>query len=121
MKKTVIIGASDNAHRYSYAAAKFLHERKIEFIPIGKHEGEVFGEEILQIKDEPNIKGVDTITLYINAANQQKWYDYLLGLKPKRIIFNPGAENEELKNLAEKKGIQTEYACTLVMLSTGQY
>ena len=66
-------------------------------------------------------KDVDTVTLYLNAQNQKQYYDYILGLHPKRIIFNPGAENEELEKLAKEQGIKPMEACTLVMLSTGQY
>jgi predicted CoA-binding protein len=69
----------------------------------------------------PDIKNVDTVTLYLNPQNQQSYYDYILNLHPKRIIFNPGTENPELEKLAEAKGIQTMEACTLVLLSTHQY
>ena len=64
---------------------------------------------------------IDTVTLYLNPANQKQYYDYILSLSPKRIIFNPGAENEELEKLAEARGIKTMEACTLVLLATGQY
>ena len=66
-------------------------------------------------------KDIDTVTLYLNPVNQKEYYDYILSLKPQRIIFNPGAENEELAELATKKGILPVEACTLVMLSTNQY
>jgi hypothetical protein len=68
-----------------------------------------------------NHDSVDTITLYLSAGNQKQYYDYILSLKPKRLIFNPGAENDELYDLAKENGIQPIEACTLVMLSTGQY
>lgn len=64
---------------------------------------------------------IDTVTLYLNPANQVPYYDYIISLKPKRIIFNPGTENDELESLANKNGIQTMEACTLVLLSTSQY
>jgi predicted CoA-binding protein len=71
--------------------------------------------------DKPIFSDIDTITLYIGAKNQPEWYDYILQTKPKRIVFNPNTENPELKTLAEKQGIETIEACTLVMLSIGNY
>ena len=76
----------------------------------------------MQVETEAkNIDDLDTVTLYLNAGNQKQYYDYIFSLHPKRIIFNPGAENEELFSLARKKGILPQEACTLVLLSTGQY
>lgn len=98
-----------------------LDERAHEFIPLGIQEGTVLGRRILNISEKPVIEDVDTVTLYINPQRQKEWYDYLLSLQPRRIIFNPGTENQELKNLAEKKGIECLEACTLVMLSIGVY
>jgi predicted CoA-binding protein len=121
MRKTVIIGASTNKGRYAYAAAHMLQELGHEFVPVGIRPGTILGKKILKIQEEPAIGDVGTLTLYINPINQKQYYKYLLGLKPKRIIFNPGTENPEFKMLAEKQGIQTEFACTLVLLSTGQY
>jgi hypothetical protein len=119
MKKTVILGASTNPNRYAYIAAKDLTRHQHEIIPVGIKKGEVFGKEILT--DKPEIADVDTITLYIGPQNQPEWYDYILSLKPKRIIFNPGTENQELCKLAKENNIESLEACTLVMLSTGQY
>ena len=73
------------------------------------------------MKGQPDVDGVDTVTLYLNPKRQVELYDYILGLKPKRIIFNPGTENIELVELATAQGIETEIACTLVMLSVGNY
>ena len=73
------------------------------------------------LKGNPALTDVDTVTLYLNPTNQKPYYDYILSLKPKRIIFNPGTENEELEKLAAAKGIETMEACTLVLLSTNQY
>lgn len=121
MKKTVILGATPNPSRYAYLAAQNLKANKHEFVPIGIKKGEVFGQSILQISDRPAVKDVDTITMYVSAPRQEGWYDYLLSLKPKRIIFNPGSENPELARLAESKGVEVVEACTLVMLRTNQY
>lgn len=120
-KKTVIVGASTNPDRYAYLAAKRLKSNQIPFVPVGIKRGNVLGEEILDLREQPAVEGVDTITLYLNPRNQEMWEDYILNLQPKRIIFNPGTENERLRAKAENQGIDTEYACTLVMLSAGVY
>ncbi|MDX2190914.1 MAG: CoA-binding protein [Bacteroidota bacterium] len=119
MKKTIIIGASTNPERYSYKAAESLTRHGHEIVMFGKNGGSVFGKDI--IAEKIDVPDVDTITIYVNPANQKEWYDYILQTKPKRLVFNPGTENDELKNLAEKNNIQTEEACTLVLLSTKQY
>lgn len=120
-KKTVIIGATTNPSRYAYIAAERLTRAGHEIVPVGIKKGEVFGEEILDIKASPAVENVDTITLYLGARHQPEYYNYFLDLEPKRIIFNPGTENPELVELANEKGIETEYACTLVMLGSGVY
>jgi len=121
MKKTVIIGASNNPARFAYLAAEALDRYKHEFIPVGIRKGEVFGKPILNINEKPIVEDVDTITLYIGPQHQPQWYDYLISLQPKRIIFNPGTENPEFERLAEESGIEALEACTLVMLRTGQF
>ena len=73
------------------------------------------------IHDIPAGEKVDTLTLYLNPERQKLYYDKILALKPRRIIFNPGTENQELTKLAAEHGIETEEACTLVLLNTGQY
>ncbi len=88
-------------------------------VGIGKRTSKVGNIEI--DNEQKPIEDLDTITLYLNASNQKQYYDYILSLHPRRIIFNPGAENEELSALASKNGIKTMEACTLVLLSTGQY
>ena len=70
---------------------------------------------------QPDIEGVDTITLYMNPQRQEPLYDYIIGLNPKRIIFNPGTENPVLMKMAKDAGIEPVVACTLVMLATGEY
>lgn len=119
MKKTVILGASENPSRYSYLAAEKLKKYGHPIVAIGKKQGVVSGTPI--ITEKPDEKDVDTVTLYLNPQNQQAYYDYILSLHPKRIIFNPGTENEELYDLAKKNGIEPMEACTLVLLGTGQY
>lgn len=120
-KKTVIVGAS--ARRSGYAALAYdrLLDHGHEIALLGIRAGTFEKHEILDIRSHPVISSVHTITLYINPMRQEPWYDYLIGLKPARIIFNPGTENNDLKRLAEKNGIETVYGCTLVMLSIGNY
>jgi|SRR5690554_5082088 predicted CoA-binding protein len=121
MKKTVIVGASDNPARYAQIALQMLKEYDHPTVPIGIHGGEYRGQRILDMKDKPDIGEVDTVTLYLSPKNQKEWYEYLLSLNPKRIIFNPGTENQELIDMAKEQNIEPVIGCTLVMLRTGQY
>jgi predicted CoA-binding protein len=118
-KKTVVLGASDNPSRYSFLAATRLRAHGHEVVAIGKRAGIV--ADVTIITEHPEVEGVDTVTLYLNPANQKPYYDYILSLHPNRVIFNPGTENEELENKLKVAGIKPMEACTLVMLSTGQY
>lgn len=120
-KKTAILGASPNPSKYAYMAAHQLKSNEHEIVPIGIRKGEVAEAEILDLKSKPEVEDIDTVTLYIGPNNQPEWEDYILSLKPKRIIFNPGTENGSLQSKAQESGIETLHACTLVMLSTGQY
>lgn len=119
MKKTVVLGASDNPTRYSFLAVEKLNRYGHPVVAIGKKEGMVGSTKV--IKERPEEQDVDTVTLYLNPQLQKQYYDYILSLHPKRIIFNPGTENDELAELAKENGIQPVEACTLVMLGTGQY
>jgi uncharacterized protein len=121
LRKTVIIGATENQSRYAYQAARTLEEHHEDFVPLSIKRGNIFGREIMDLRLKPEIDNVDTVTLYINPQRQREWYDYIVKLKPKRVIFNPGTENTELEKLLEENGIQTIEACTLVMLRSGQY
>ncbi len=118
-KKTLVLGASDNPSRYSYLALHRLKGQGHPVVAIGKKPGMVAGIPIE--KEKRDFDNVDTITLYLNPMHQKQYYDYIVSLKPKRIIFNPGAENDELSALAIKNGIKPMEACTLVLLATGQY
>ncbi|MCF6352202.1 MAG: CoA-binding protein [Cyclobacteriaceae bacterium] len=120
-KKTVLIGATTNTERYAYKAAERLTGAQIEFVPVGLKKGEVFGMPILPIKEKPMVNGVHTVTMYIGPQNQPEWYNYILSLTPKRILFNPGTENEVLQEMARKQNIEVVEGCTLVMLGVGTY
>lgn len=119
LKKTLVIGASTNPSRYSYKAVHKLMEHGHPVIPVGIKKGAVNGLEI----ERPGkvYADIDTITLYVGPLHQPELYDFIFSNHPKRIIFNPGTENEELISMAQDKGIQTEIACTLVLLSIGDY
>lgn len=119
MKKTLVLGATDNPARYAYLAVEKLLRYGHEVVPVGQREAEVLSLKIQTGK--PVVENIDTVTLYLNPTNQIPYYDYILSLKPKRIIFNPGTENMELEKMAEARGIETVEGCTLVMLSARQY
>ncbi|MBS1663202.1 MAG: CoA-binding protein [Bacteroidetes bacterium] len=119
VKKTLVLGASDNPDRYSYLAMNRLRVKGHPVVAIGRKRVRAGDIEIETEKKE--YADVDTVTLYLSAKNQKEYYDYILSLHPKRIIFNPGAENPELERLAQENGIEPMEACTLVLLSTGQY
>ena len=119
MKKTVVLGATPNPERYAYLATQRLAKYGYEVVPVGIKKGSIGNLEIQQ--GEPMLEEVDTITLYLGAEHQRPAYDYILSLHPKRIIFNPGAENPELSKMANAQGIETVEGCTLVMLSIGVY
>ncbi|MEP7279485.1 MAG: CoA-binding protein [Bacteroidota bacterium] len=118
-KKTLVLGASGNPSRYSFLAISKLRKNGHPVIAIGRKTAKV--EDVDVVTDQKPLEAVDTVTLYLNARNQIEYYPYILSLKPKRIIFNPGAENDELASLARANNIQTMEACTLVLLSTGQF
>jgi predicted CoA-binding protein len=118
--KTLILGATPNPQRYAYLAANRLVSLGHEIVNVGIKQGEVAGETILN--GTPEVDDVDTVTLYVGPKNQEPYYEWLVNdVKPRRIIFNPGTENAELSMLARKAGIETEVACTLVLLSNGLY
>ncbi len=117
--KTVVIGASDNPERYSYKAIKMLLNHNHEVVAVSNKKAVVLGLPI--INTDTIEDSVDTITLYVGPANQKFYEQYILDTKPRRVIFNPGTENAEMEEILTKNGIEIEEACTLVLLSTGQY
>mgnify|MGYP002137806762 FL=1 len=117
--KTLVIGASTNPERYSFKAINSLLNHKHSVVAIGQKIGEVSGVKI-QTKQIP-LKNIDTVTLYVNPKNQRDYYNYILQLQPKRVIFNPGTENPEFYQLLKSNNIEVEVACTLVLLATNQY
>lgn len=118
-KKTLVLGASENPERYSNLAVKKLTAYRHAVVAVGKRKGNI-GNIVIETEKKA-FDNIDTVTLYLNPLHQQEYYDYILSLHPKRIIFNPGAENEELTAIANENNIDVQEACTLVLLSTGQY
>jgi predicted CoA-binding protein len=121
VKNTLIVGATPNPSRYAFIAAEMLNDYKHDIVLIGIKKGQILGKPILDIRTRPLLTNIDTITMYISPHHQPEWYDYLLSLKPKRIIFNPGTENREFEKKAERQGIEVVEGCTLVMLRTNQF
>lgn len=119
MKKTLVLGATPNPDRYAYRAVQRLLQHGHSVWPVGIRAGDISGIPILQ--GAPALEDVDTVSLYLGPARQPDYYPYILALKPKRIIMNPGTENPELRTLAESEGIEVVEGCTLVMLSIGNY
>ncbi len=117
--KTLVIGASENPTRYSFMAVNRLLAAGHEVIAVGAKKGEIRNLEILT--DLNGIDKVHTVTLYVNPVHQEAYYDFILKLKPERVIFNPGTENPDFEERLEKSGIEVVEACTLVLLSTGQF
>lgn len=116
---TLVLGASLNPNRYSNIAIKRLRGKEIPVVAIGLREGKVGDVTIL--KDKVALENIDTVTLYLNPKRQEEYYDYIIGLQPRRVIFNPGTENSEFVKLLKENSIEAEVACTLVLLSTNQY
>ena len=118
-KKTLVLGATPDESKYANLASNKLVRNGHSIVNVGLREGIAAGMPI----EKPEVihKDIDTITLYVGPRHQEGLYDYILDTHPKRIIFNPGTENSKLRRMANEKGIETDYACTLVLLSTGQY
>lgn len=119
MKKTLVFGASVKPHRYSYIAIRRLVDAGVETVAFGLREGTVKGVPIQTSLG--GIAGVHTVTLYMRPSRQVPFYGEILALKPRRVIFNPGTENPEFHTLLRGEGVEVLEACTLVMLSIGEY
>ena len=118
-ERVAILGASDNPERYSYKAMQMLVENGHEAILVSPRYKEIEGRSVYE--DLTLLKGIDTLTLYVNADISNKMKDQILKLKPKRVIFNPGTENPALEKALTDAGIAIEEACTLVLLRTNQF
>ena len=119
-KTTLVLGASAKPERFSYEAIRSLQRNNIPVIPIGRREADLGDITITRVLPD-GIAAVHTVTLYLSAANQKEYYSFILSLKPKRIIFNPGTINPELAEMAREKGIEVVNECMLVMLNKGLF
>lgn len=119
VKKTLVLGVSLNSDRYSNMAVKRLTSNQVEVVAIGSKCGRI-GKVLIE-KDSFLYKDIHTVTLYLNRLRQKDYYDYIISLNPKRVIFNPGTENPDLYKILEENSIEYTEACTLVLLSTNQY
>ena len=119
MKKTLIVGATNNSGRYAFKAANRLVEAGHEIVPFGIKKGEVAGVEM--VNDWQHFEAIDTVTMYIGAPRQGNYIDKIISLKPKRVIFNPGTENPIFEEQLKGANIEVEIACTLVLLSLKSY
>ena len=119
MKKTLVISASLKPHRYSNKAVCLLNDYGHEVIAIGQKKGKINGIKVYI--EKVDVEDVDTVTLYLSPRRQTEYFEYILGLKPKRIIMNPGTENTEFKQMALTSGIEVVEHCTLIMLNMGAY
>ncbi|WP_439130545.1 CoA-binding protein [Polaribacter sp.] len=118
-KTTLVIGASTNPNRYSNIAIKRLLGKNVPTVALGLRKGKVLNVSI--DIEKVAYKNVDTVTLYLNPTRQEEYYNYIISLIPRRVIFNPGTENMEFVKLLKENNIESEIACTLVLLSTNQY
>jgi len=118
-KRTLVLGASLKPSRYSNIAIKRLRDNAIETLAIGVQKGTV--ADVIIETENIFFKDVDTVTLYLNPERQKSYYEYIIHLQPRRVIFNPGTENVEFMELLKENEIKSEIACTLVLLSTKQY
>ncbi len=120
MEHVAILGASNNPSRYSYKAQIKLVDLGHVVYPISLHEKEVLGiksySSLLEIDQD-----IETVTVYINPQHVHQIVNDILNLKPQRVIFNPGSESPKEMEILEQAGINTEAACTLVLLATNQF
>lgn len=117
--KTLVLGASPKPTRYAYQAVSLLEKHQIEVVAMGVKSGKI--GSIPLIKPFKKLDGIHTVSLYLSPQIQQDYYDYILELRPYRVLFNPGTENPEFTTQLDKAGILWENSCTLVLLSTNQY
>ncbi len=119
MGKTLVLGATDNPDRYSCKAVKALLRNDYEVVPVGLRAGTIKETEILT--GMPQVENVDTVLIYMGIKKQKDYYEYIQNLKPRRVVFNPGAENPELQDLLKDQGIEIVKDCALIMINTDAY
>jgi len=119
-QKVVVLGASSKPERKSNQAVAMLQEAGHSVVPVHPAIEEIHGIPVKKKLRE--VEGpVDTLTLYVGRELSQKMESAITDLNPGRLIFNPGAENPDLMAAAEKAGIPTMEACTVVLLAIGRF
>ncbi len=118
-KNVAILGASDDKDRYSYMAFRLLKDHGYLPVPIHPSLGEIEGEKVFKSLSEA--PSADTLTLYVNPKISSQMMADIIKFGAKRVIFNPGTENPELREKLHQNGVEVLEACTLVMLKTGQF
>jgi uncharacterized protein len=118
-KKTLVLGASPNPVRFSYKAVKSLLRHDEDVVAVGFREGLIEEQPILT--GMPPIENVHTVSIYIGSSRQTEYYDYIISLKPERVIFNPGTVNPEFMGRLKREGIEPVAECMLVLLNEGEY
>lgn len=119
-KPTLVLGASPKPDRFAYKAVRSLQRRNIPVIAIGRKDTDLDGIKIRKGKPS-DIGTVHTVTMYLNPKNQQEYYDFILSLEPKRIIFNPGTRNPDFAEKARERGIEVVEDCMLIMLNSSRF
>lgn len=119
MKKTLVIGASQNPERYSNMVIERLLQKGFEVEALGREPVEIYGVTVQTGKVD--FDDIDTVSLYLNKENQKEFYDYIISLNPRRVIFNPGTENPDFYDLLMKNNIEVDLACSMVLLASDQY
>ncbi len=119
MDRVLVIGASPNSSRFAYKCVRSLRRHDFEVAAIGKRRGKI--KDIRIKKGTPELSDIDTVVLYVGASEQPEYYEYILGMKPRRLIFNPGTYNKEFIDMAKEKGIETVVDCALIMLNSGTF
>jgi predicted CoA-binding protein len=113
----LVLGATDNTNLTSYSAIKLMMHRGLHVMALGPKKTRI---DQIAITDEPAaIKQADVVSIFLSAKKQRKYYDYILSLKPEKLVFNPGTENPELEFLAQKNQIQIIKGCTIALLANG--
>lgn len=118
-KKTLVLGASLNPERFSYMAVRKLRYGNIPVVAVGMREGEISGVRVE--KPFSRFDDIHTVTVYIGTRNLPMYYEYILGLKPSRVIFNPGTESPAFAETLKAAGVEVVNACTLIMIANNVY
>lgn len=115
----LVLGASPNPVRTSYLAAKVLIQKGYAVSAYGNRVGKIdhlnISNEIPKVSSEQ----VDAITIFMKPEKQRAYYDYIIAAKPRNLIFNPGSENPELEQLAERNKINIIHCCTIALSAVG--